>query len=284
MKQNSVRLQIKAIYKGLSDKEKTIADYILKNPKEVSRSTINEIAEKLAVADSTFFQFTRKLGYSGFKDFKIALLTDEFDATISIHENINKNDDAPTIAQKVFDSSIQSLNDTRKLLTKENLNKATKILLNAGIVKFFGLGGSAVIAEDTYHKFLRSPVHVQFVSDYHMQLMEASLLGKNDCAFVFSHTGSTKGAIDIAKIAKENHAKVIVITSYPLSTLAKMADVVFISSSEEISYRSEALSSRISQLGIIDALFVNVMFNDEHKSNTSLKKIRSAIKDTRENE
>ena len=80
---NSVRLQIKAIYKGLSDKRKTIADYILKNPKEVSRSTINEIAEKLAVADSTFFQFTRKLGYSGFKDFKIALLTDEFDATIS---------------------------------------------------------------------------------------------------------------------------------------------------------------------------------------------------------
>ena len=48
---------------------------------------------------------------------------------------------------------------------------------------------------------------------------------------------------------------------------------------------SEALSLRISQLGIIDALFVNVMFNDENiRSNTSLKKIRSAIKETRENE
>ena len=33
-------------------------------------------------------------------------------------KNINKNDDTLTIAQKVFDSSIQSLNHTRKLLTK----------------------------------------------------------------------------------------------------------------------------------------------------------------------
>ena len=284
MIQTSIRLQVKSIYRDLSPKEKIIADYILKNPKTVSRSTINEISNELAIADSTFFQFTRKLGYSGFKDFKIALLTDEFDATISIHENISKSDDEVTIAEKVFDSSIQALEDTKRLVNKASYIDAAKIILNAGVVKFFGLGGSAVVAQDTYHKFLRSPIKCDWVSDFHMQLMQASVLGKNDCAFVISHTGITKEAIDIANIAKKNGAKLIVVTSYPLSTLAKMADVVFISTAEETTYRSEALSSRISQLGIIDALFVIVMFHDESKSNASLQKIRSVIAPTKDSD
>lgn len=284
MQQTSIRLQIKSIYRDLSPKEKSIADYILKDPKLVSRSTINEISGQLNIADSTFFQFTRKLGYSGFKDFKIALLTDEFDATISIHENISKSDDEVSIAQKVFDSSIQALEDTKKLINKTSYVNAAKIILDSGVVKFFGLGGSTVVAQDTYHKFLRSPIKCEYVADFHMQLMQASLLTKNDCAFVISHTGITKEAIDIAKIAKQNEAKLIVVTSYPLSTLAKMADVVFISTAEETSYRSEALSSRLSQLAIIDALFVIVMFHDEAKSNHSLQKIRSVISQTKDSD
>lgn len=51
---------------------------------------------------------------------------------------------------------------------------------------------------------------------------------------------------------------------------------------EETSYRSEALSSRIAQLAIIDAIFVIVMFHDENCSNESLKKIRHAIAITKD--
>lgn len=282
MTQESVRLKIKSIYRDLSVKEKSIADYILKNSKQVSRSTINELSNELGIADSTFFQFTRKLGYSGFKDFKIALLTEEFDAEISIHENISKSDDEITIARKVFDSTIQSLEDTKKLIDPESFKKAADILLSSKETKFFGLGGSNVIAQDTYHKFLRSPIKCSWTSDYHMQLMHASMLTNEDCAFVISHTGITKEAIELAKCVKENGAKLIVVTSYPLSTLAKMADVVFISIAEETSYRSEALSSRIAQLAIIDAIFVIVMFHDEKRSNEALKNIRHAIAKTKE--
>ena len=112
--------------------------------------------------------------------------------------------------------------------------------------------------------------------------MQAAMLTDEDCAFVISHTGITKEAIELAKCVKENGAKLIVVTSYPLSELAKMADVVFISTAEETSYRSEALSSRIAQLAIIDAIFVIVMFHDEKSSNESLKKIRHAIAITKD--
>lgn len=281
MPKETIKLKIKSIYRDLSPKEKIIADYILKDPKSVSRSTISDISNELGIADSTFFQFTRKLGYNGFKDFKIALLTEAFDPAISIHENIRDQDDPTTIAMKVFDSSIRSLEDTKKIINPSNFEEAASILLNSNQVTFFGFGGSSVVAQDAYHKFMRSPIKCNNTLDSHIQLMNAALLTEHDCAFVISHTGITREALEIAKIVKENQAKLIVLTSYPLSTLAKMADVVFISSSEETSYRSEALSSRISQLAIIDALFVIVMFHDKKRSNTSLKIIRNAISQTK---
>ena len=87
---------------------------------------------------------------------------------------------------------------------------------------------------------------------------------------------------DILQLAKENGAKLIVLTSYPLSPLAKLADIILISTAEEVTWRSESLSSRLSQLCIMDALFVLIMFHDEDKANASLKKIRHAISYTRE--
>ena len=278
----TVKMRIKIAYRNMTSKEKLIADYISNNINKISRSTISDISSELNLSDSTFFQFTRKLGFTGFKDFKISLLTEEFDPEISIHENITRNDNEATIAKKVFESSIKALEDTKKLIDGNRFRDASKIMLESNKVCFLGLGGSNAVAKDTYHKFLRSPINCLYVSDFHMQLMNASLLNENDCLFLVSHTGLSKQTIEIANIAKKNKSKIILITSYPLSPLAKLSDIVLVSTSEEIEYRSESLSSRLSQLAIVDSLFVIVMLNDEKKSNTRLSSIREVISTTRD--
>ncbi len=282
MKNLSIKTRIKSMYREMNQTEKKIADYVLSNAKIISRNSISDVAKELQLADSTFFQFTKKLGYNGFKDFKIALLTEEFDLNISIHEKINKTDNEQAIVDKVFASSIKAIEDTASLTDINTIKKATKMLIESRKVCFIGLGGSNAVALDSYHKFLRSPVNVIYNSDAHIQRMNVSLLNEKDCAFVISHTGLSVDAIEIAKLAKENGAKIIALTSYPLSPLAQIADVILLSTSEEISYRSESLSSRLSQLSIIDALFVMVMINNDKKSSQSLQKIRNAISLTKE--
>ena len=282
MENLTVKMRIKSTYRDLNPKEKQIADYIIDNIKLVSRSSISDISRSLGVADSTVYQFTKKLGYNGFKDFKVSLLTDEFDSEISIHEKISSLDTSDSMIGKVFDSSIKALEDTKRISYGKNFQDAATLMSDSEQVWFFGIGGSNAVALDSFHKFLRTPVKCRYVSDYHMQLMNVGLLTEKDCAFVISHTGLNKDTISIAKLAKENGAKLIVLTSYPLSPLAKLADIILISTAEEVTWRSESLSSRLSQLCIMDALFVLIMFHDEDKANASLKKIRHAISYTRE--
>lgn len=279
----SIRLQIKTLYKDLSLKEQAIADYILENPSKVSHSSISDLSNELGIADSTFFQFTKKLGYNGFKDFKMAMLMQENDfSAISIHENIQKSDNELTMAQKVFDSNMTTLTDTKNLLKEEDLKIAAAMINKSKRLFFFGVGGSEIVATDAYHKFLRSPITVFHSSDYHIQLMEASLLTPDDCGIFISHTGKSRETIELAQVAKNNGAKIIVITSHAASPLAKLGDVVFISISEETEFRSEALASRIAQLSIMDSLYVILMFINRDKAHQSIAKIRRSISKIKE--
>ncbi|GAA0087639.1 MurR/RpiR family transcriptional regulator [Clostridium perfringens] len=279
----SVRLKIKSLYNGLSPKEQNIADYILENPISVAHNSISDLSAELNVAGSTLFQFAKKLGYSGFKELKMAILIQENNfSTVSIHENIEIDDNELTIAQKVFDSNIKTLTNTKKILQLDNLKKAAEIISNSNILYFFGVGGSGILAQDAYHKFLRSPISARHSTDYHMQLMEASLLTPQDCAICISHTGKSKETIKIAETVQEAGAKVIVITSHASSPLAKIGDIVFISISEEIEFHSEALSSRISQLSILDSLYVILMFMDKEKSKEALSKVRYTISEVKQ--
>lgn len=278
----SIRLKIKTIYSDLSPKEKVIADYVLENPDIVSHSSISDLSNHLDIADSTFFQFTKKLGFNGFKDFKLEILKQSDDTSTLIHEKIHSKDSKLIMAQKVFDSSLASLNDTQKLLKEEDLVRATEIVNHSKRLIFFGVGGSEIVAADAYHKFLRSPIAVTHSSDYHVQLMEASLLTSDDCALIISHTGKSKETIELATVAKKTGAKIIVLTSQINSPLAKLGDVVFISISEETEFRSEALSSRIAQLAILDSLFVILMFDHRTKATESISKVRRTISKTKD--
>ncbi|MBO0481339.1 MurR/RpiR family transcriptional regulator [Candidatus Enterococcus courvalinii] len=274
----SIRLQIRTMYNDFSPKEQAIADYVLENSSKVAHSSISDLANELGIADSTFFQFTKKLGYNGFKDFKMAMLIQENDfSAIAIHENIDQNDTELTMAQKVFDSNITTLNDTQRLLRQEDLKQAVDLINTSDRLFFFGVGGSEIVATDAYHKFLRSPISVFHSTDYHIQLMEASLLTPTDCSILISHTGQSKETIRLAETVKATGAKAIVVTSQANSPLAKLGDVVFISIAEETEFRSEALASRISQLSIMDSLYVILMFYNQEEARDSISKVRRVI-------
>ncbi|SLK38692.1 RpiR-family transcriptional regulator [Mycobacteroides abscessus subsp. abscessus] len=273
--------KIRSYYARLSEKEKKIADYILEHPEKIIHSTINELAEDLGVADATVFRFCKRIGFKGYQAMKIALASEVIEPIQQIHEEINENDSVKTVTEKVFKSNVRTLENTLEILNGHSIQKAVDLLLQAKRVEFYGTGGSAVIAMDAFHKFVRTGIKAFSFVDSHFQLMSSSQLSENDVAVIISHSGTNKDTINIMKTAKNNGAKTIGITGYPKSPIGQNSDVALFTSSEETEYRSEALSSRIGQLSLIDALYVNVMILNKSVANHSLERIRNAISDTR---
>ena len=270
---------IQTNYPTMTKKEKRIADYLLKSPEEAKTKTISEISEICGVAESTVFLFSKKIGLSGFKELTVLLSNS---SKKKIFEGIYEEDSFQAIAEKVLEVSTQSLATTASLLAYEQLQQVVNTLIQANKVVFFGLGGSAPVALDGFHKFLRSPLEVEFNMDYHMQLLKAGKLTKKSCAIIVSHSGENSDILRIADILKKNDVPIIVITSFNNTSLVKVADFTLIATTEELKYKNMGIyTRRLAQMLIMDLLFTLVMTSDDTLSIPSLEKIQDAIHSTK---
>lgn len=271
----SVMYDIKSAYASFSGKEKIIADFLLKWGGKSAESSITELAKKIGTSEATLVRFVKKIGYSGYQHFRLALAKESVTANMQIFEiPVAANDD---IADSVFAHTIRTLEASRKLLNKKTVAQAASALTNARQVLLFGLGGSNVNAQDAFHKLLRTGLTCRTAADFHMQLMLASQSNGNDAALVFSHLGNNYDTISIANELRHTKCKVIALTSYDNSPLAKLADIVLQVSPVHSSLVSESFSGGIAAAVLINVLYVEVMNNLKDSGLKSLNKMRSTI-------
>ncbi|WP_416143707.1 MurR/RpiR family transcriptional regulator [Planococcus koreensis] len=272
---------IRGSYQRFSDKEKKIADYVLNDPKNIIHLTINQIADELGLAESTIFRFCQRIGFKGFQAFKISLAAEVVAPLKDIHEQIEEGDSVRSVTEKVFRSNINTLEETLQIVDAAAMERAVQAIMKARKTEFFGSGGSAMIAMDGYHKFIRLGLLVSMNLDSHLQLMAASQLQKGDVAIVISHSGSTTDVLDILRVLKEKDVTIICVTNFAKSPLSKDADIALYTISEETDFRSEALSSRIAQLSLIDALYTNLMIARGDEGKSALQDMREAMSQKR---
>ncbi|TWT06359.1 MurR/RpiR family transcriptional regulator [Planococcus sp. CPCC 101016] len=268
---------IRGSYRLFSEKEKKIADYVLNDPKNIIHLTINQIADELGLAESTIFRFCQRIGFKGFQAFKISLAAEVVAPLKDIHEKIEEGDSISAVTEKVFRSNIKTLEDTLQIVDAIAMEQATDCLMKARKIDFYGNGGSAMVAMDGYHKFVRLGLQVSMNLDSHMQLMAASQLQSDDVAIVISHSGSTTDVLDVLRVLKEKGVTIICVTNFAKSPLSKEADIALYTLSEETDFRSEALSSRIAQLSLIDALYTNLMIARGNEGKKALQDMREAM-------
>ncbi|MBM7632857.1 MurR/RpiR family transcriptional regulator [Geomicrobium sediminis] len=277
MTTNACLQTIRSYYSSLSDKEKKVADFILSSPDKAVYFSISELAEASGVADATVYRFSKRLGYQGFQDLKISLARQIVKEEANIHESVSFEDDAATLASKIFTEHKRAMDDTLALINEETLQTVATIITQSKRIDLYGSGGSGVVAEDAYHKFMRFGIPIQAFSDSHQQMMSASLLTEGSTAIGISNSGSNRDVVDALKTAKAGGAVTIAISGHTSSPLTKVADYTLTTSARESLFRSEAMASRMVQLALIDVLYVLSALQMKDTTLHNLDKIRESI-------
>ncbi|WP_416353794.1 MurR/RpiR family transcriptional regulator [Agrilactobacillus fermenti] len=270
-----VESRIRQLFSTFGPTSQIIANYVIENPEAFATKSINELANDLQVSTASISRFAKAIGFPNFSKMKIALSKDSTE-TNQFHPIVT-GDTALDGARKTISANISALNNTLDFMSDPLIDQATQLLRSADHIGLFGLGSSNVIAQAAYHSFLLLPVNLIYQNDYHMQLMNASLLTKKDIAIAISHTGNNADILALTDIFQQNQVPILAITSFPTSPLARLADISFFSTSEDTKYRPEALISMTAQLGIIDVLYTELNRKFGGKSTQRLRKVRSAI-------
>jgi DNA-binding MurR/RpiR family transcriptional regulator len=279
----SVGPRIRMMMPHLTPLEGRVVDTVFGRRDFSDATTLKDVAEDSGVSEAMVVKIAKKLGFSGYRDFRQHVAGYVRLPIAEMHEELSPEDTGAEIVQKVFRASMQALEETLAIADIDAFERAADFIYRARQRDFYGVGGSAQIARDVAHKFLRIGVRASVHDDAHMMAMSASLLGTEDVAVGFSHTGATLVTLEALQIARKNGARTIAITNYLGSPIAECADVVLCSTARGSPLLGENAAARIAQLNILDSVFVLVAQQNYKAAEGNLSRTQGAVRGKRKN-
>lgn len=264
--------KISSYFPSLTKSEQKVAQYILINPDEIETISIQELAKNVKVGESTIVRFTRKVGFKGFPEFKLALLRDQ------MQEN-NVEDKGSGVIDMIHHQLLENLKETQHFLKDEEfkLDEVAKKIFEADCVYIFAGGNSGAIAEECSNRFIRIGKKAVFHADSHNQAIYASVMTKKDIALAITVSGNTKDILMNLSIASNSGAEIVAITNYLNSGVSKLTNNVIICSSKEYSSVYGSVSSKVSQLFAIDVLLHKLIDLDKQQIQDLRNKTNKAL-------
>lgn len=254
--------------KKFNNSEKLLADYILEKKEKVLEQSIQQLSEETFTSTSTIFRLCQKIGLKGFKDFKIRLAA-ELQINYNNISNINpdfpfnKGDAYGELPKKVLELFTESLQKTYAAIDKKRLEEAVAIILEAKKVGIFAHGDTFLPALNFQNKMMKISHSVQIATlpgeDRHL----ATNFGEEDCAIVLSYSGESKDTYVITKILKQNKTKLIVVSAYPESHIARLAQLVLtVAKNESQSVKLSTFSSQIAIDYMLNILYACIFMSN----------------------
>lgn len=277
-------VKLQAVYPTLKKAERLAADTLLRDPRLVAENTITELSTLSGSSEATWFRLAKRLGCSGFSALKADIadhlrsLPGVEDTAVQPYEDIDRSDRPLDIAHKVFESSISALSDTISLLDEEQYDKAVQALCAADHIVLCGVGDAYTVVRSAYQKFFRAGLQVYESEDQDLQLIAISRMQPQDVLIAFSYSGRTKTVLELVKYAREHGITVIAITNFPQSPLTKNADIVLLTAAFARHVSGEIVSKRLTQLCLVESLYVNVLMKSDRDLGENLLSANDAIR------
>lgn len=246
--------------KDFTSSEEYVAKFIMENYNKIKNMDAKTIAKETYTSISAVTRMCKKIGLSGFSEFKILLIEEIStgkDSEIQFENvEIERNNDTEMIIEKLNLLSISSLKETKVLQDPQMIDKVVKLINEKQIIDLYGIGASYIVCLDAQYKFMRVGKGVNLFHGTDQQHIQAINSDKNHLAILISYSGMTKEMVEIAKILSKKGIETVSITQYSNNFVAKECKYNLYVTSREKLKRSAAIYSRISMLNLIDVLYL----------------------------
>ena len=254
-------------YGKLRPSEQIVADYLRNHANRRLSHSITDLARILGLSEATISRASRALGYSGFSDLKLSMAEGAVNRTglANIPTELDSHDSLIATSAKLANLLAASIQSTQANLDTEKLKLCLKAIRSARKILLAGCGGAAAICDEAAHMFMKAGLDAASYSDGYTQIVAAANMTP-DCLMIgISHTGTTQNVANALRLAREAGATTIAITSDATSEVSQAAEIALITGSSttpSVPLYGDFLEGRISQLFLIDVLYLGLLFED----------------------
>lgn len=270
--------RIHASYYQLSAAERKVADYVLVYYDQVQFMSITQLAEECGIAEATVSRFCRSLKLKGFNAFKIELAKHSVSGA-PVRSQLQSLDTLSGRTQEVGRLAVEAVQHTVELVDPDQVLRAVELFERAPRVMCIGSGGSMLLAAVFANMFSMADPKFHAVSDSHAQMSAAATMGSDDVIVLLSYSGATMSGVQVLELARERGIATVLITRYPRSPAAKLADVVLRCGSNEGPFQFGSVPAKVAQLVVLDVLFQEYCHRNRESCEDNIQRIAAALSD-----
>jgi DNA-binding MurR/RpiR family transcriptional regulator len=278
--------QLRSLLPALAPAERRVGEVIVSDPGGAARLTITDLAGEARTSETTVIRFCRSVGVDSYPALRllVAAWTGRNEAMDQprLAPEIDPDDDLASVVTRIGQSATSAVRETADSIDLAELDRAVAAVVAARRIDTYGVGASGLVAEDLQRKLHRIGLSAWAWPDPHMALTSAANLGAEDVLVAVSHSGRTTDTLDPVIEAHSRGARVIAITNFVRSPLATEADIVLTTVSDETTFRSGAMASRIAALVVVDCLFVGVATRRWSPATEAILRTNQAISSRRQ--
>lgn len=280
--QGSLLDRIDAGYGSLRKSERIVADHLRLMAGTRMDLSITELGRNMGVSEATISRVSRALGYAGFQDMKLSMAegAGSRSSFTNIPVELDESDSLIQTSANLAQLLSVCLHGTQRLLDAGQMETVVAALVAAKKVIFVGVGGASAICQEAAHLFSKAGLDAIAYSDGYSQIIAAVNLDSSCVMVGVSHTGTTDTVANALTVARENRCVTIAITSDPDSAVAQAAEIALVtwnSSTPSVPLYGDFIEGRISQLFLIDLLYLGVLFKAGPKTSRHLTATAAAL-------
>jgi len=260
----------------LTKKEKRIAEFFLDEEQRVFLMNVADIAKEIDVSDTSVIRFIKSLGFENFTDFKNSGQEDiksRLDKTNDFIKNLDiiKENSIEQLyihkineeVNKIFNSNSQKqIKKISNLIMKAKNKYIVGFKSTAGIANFFGVRLGFMLENVS-----------TFNIDDSVVVNSIFNIKQEDILIIFDYPMYSKAAVVLAKIARENKAKILLFTDSDNAPLAEYSDILYKVKLNGISVFNSLISTQI----LIEYLLTYISQFIEEKAKIRFSKIRKYL-------
>lgn len=236
---------IESIYHTFTPLEKTIADFFIHNTKKIDFSAKN-ISKLLFVSEASLSRFSKKCGFSGYREFLFQYRQNFVPGSQTIHSDF---------AKQVLNTYQELLNKSCALIKPTQLVNISQTLATKKRVYVYGIGSSGIAANELKMRFMRVGVNIEAITDSHIMKMNSVILDADCFVIGISVSGTTKEVLNSLKAAKKRGAKTLLMTSHKNKNFATFCDEILLFAVKEHLENGKAISPQFPILVMSDILY-----------------------------
>ncbi|OEZ63622.1 MurR/RpiR family transcriptional regulator [Duganella sp. HH105] len=263
--QSSLGHALSAVLAEGSASNRSIANFVLRNPMRVTALKIDEMAEGCQVSTATISRFARDIGFANYGAMRSAVaetLHSEMQPVDKLRHTIENRQGSVWPGDQSMEYALANISATRNAQSQTEMEQVVKKLSGARTVYVLGFGLSSYLAgllSLHLQPFCPHVVEVAGQGGTEVAAGHLANVGPNDLLVVISFPRYALDVVRLAKFARDHGACVISITDAPASPLVEVSEHVLYANSGHAVLPSSATAA----VAVIEALAVSLMVSNK---------------------